>query len=86
MHEPAVWTVEIWDTIEDITPEIEIISLVNNSVILADGKFSASENGRAGKSLEHHGHFPIKKNLVGILGDGLNFHVQLLTTVGQPFT
>jgi hypothetical protein len=84
MHELSVRAMEPGDSIENIPPEIIIVSLFDDPVVFAKGEFCTPKHGRAGKFLEHHGHFPFKEDLVFALCDGRNIHPQLFTTLRQP--
>lgn len=72
--------------IEDIPPQIKIITLVDDPAILMKGEFGATVNGRAGPSPEHHLHLPFKENLIPLFHDRGDVHLKLLTSRGQSFT
>ena len=70
MHEFSVGTLEPGDAIKNITPEVVIVALFDDAVVCAKGEFCTAEHGGAGKFLEHHGHLPLKEDLVFVLGNG----------------
>jgi len=84
VQEVSVHAVEPGDRVEDIPPHIEIIPLVNDAVVLTDGQFGAAKNGRDRVLFKAHFHFPLEEHHIGFHHDGLDFHVQLFTTFGQP--
>ena len=84
MHEFSVRTLEPGDAIEDIAPEVVVVALLDDAMVFTKGEFCAAEHGRAGKFLEHHGHFPFKEDLVFVLGNGRNIHAQLFAALCQP--
>lgn len=83
VHEFSVRTMEPGDLIENISPEIVIISLSDDTMVLAKGEFGAAEHGRAGKLFEDHGHLPFHEDLILILRNGRNIHVQLFAALGE---
>ena len=83
MHEFSIRTMEPGDAIKNITPEIIIVSLHNNTVIFTKSELCASKHGRAGEFLKHHRHFPFKEYLIFVLCDRRNIHVQLFATLCQ---
>ncbi len=84
VHEFSVRMLEPGDAIENIAPEIVIVALFDDAVIFTKGEFCTAEHGRAGKFLEHHGHFPFKEDLVFVLRNGRNIHAQLFAALRQP--
>ena len=69
MHEFSVRTMEPGDLIEDIAPEIIVITLIDDAIVFTKGEFCAAEHGRAGKLLEDHGHLPFHEDLILCLGN-----------------
>lgn len=86
MHESSVGTLEPGDAIEDIAPEIVVVALFDDAMIVTKGEFCAPEHGCTGKFLEHHGHLPFKEDLAFVLGDRRNIHAQLFAAFRQPIT
>jgi hypothetical protein len=84
VHEFSVGTLEPWDAIEDIAPEIVIVSLFDDAVVFTECEFCAPEHWRTGKFFKHHGHLPFKEDLVFVLRDRRNIHAQLFATQCQP--
>lgn len=62
MHESSVDSLKTRDTVKNISPNIIIISLMNNAVIFTKGQFGGAIHWGAGKSLKHHDHDPFKEN------------------------
>jgi hypothetical protein len=62
-HEFPIGFAEQWNAIEDCPPEVEIISLMDNPVIFAEGELCAAIKGGAGPFLKGHHHFPLKENI-----------------------
>ena len=84
MQEVSVHAVEPGDRVENVSPHIEIIPLMDDTVVFTNGEFRAAKNGRDRVLFKAHFHFPLEEHHIGFHDDGLNFHVQLFTTFGQP--
>ena len=69
MHEFSIRTMEPGDAIKNITPEIVIVSLLDNTVIFTKCELRAPKHGCAGKFFKHHRHFPFEEYLVFVLCD-----------------
>ena len=83
MHEFSVRKLEPGDAVEDIAPEIIIVALLDDAVVVTKGELCAPEHGSAGKFFKYHGHFPFEEDLVFTLRDGRNIHAQLFATLCQ---
>lgn len=86
MHELAIHAVKPGDGIKDVSPQVEIISLVYDPLIGANRQFGAAINGSAWKVFEDHLHLPLEEDIVPLSGNGKDIHVQLLTARRQAFT
>jgi hypothetical protein len=84
MHEFPICAAERGNAIQNSTPKIKIIPLVNDPVIVTKSKFSASKQRGAWKFLEHHQHFPFQKDLTVIHDTREDIHIDLLATRGKP--
>ena len=84
MHEFSVGTMEPGDLIEDIAPEIVVIALIDDAIVFAKSELGTAEHGRAGKLLEDHGHLPFHEDLVFVLCDRRNIHVELFAALCEP--
>ena len=84
MHEFSVGTMEPGDLIEDIAPEVVIVALFDDAIVFTKGEFCTAEHGRAGKIIEDHGHLPFHEDLVFILCDRRNIHVELFAALREP--
>jgi hypothetical protein len=84
VHESSVHTAEPGDAVEDISPQIEIVPLMDNPVVIAESKLGAAIDGRAGESPEHHHHFPLKESIAPIHDNREDIHSELLAAFGEP--
>ena len=84
MHEFPVYPVESGDSVEDISPNVKIIPLMDDPVIIPKSQLGASIHRRAGEPLEHHHHLPLHKGLIRIHHNRYNVHIQLLAARRQP--
>jgi hypothetical protein len=85
-HKLAIGFFEIWDPIEDVTPHVKIIALVDDPTILMEDQLGAPIHRSIGIFIESHGHDPIKKNGIGFFGNGENFHLYPFTALGKALT
>lgn len=59
---------------------------MNDLIILIQSEFGASKDGGGRVFIEHHHHFPLKKDLPRVYGQGDDLHVQLFAAFGEPRT
>jgi hypothetical protein len=83
-HELPIWLAQWGDAIEDGSPDIEIIALVDDTVVLIKGKLCAAIHSVAGILLEAHHHYPIKKHIPPIHHNGEDVHIKLFAAFSQP--
>lgn len=83
-QEFTVTLAEVGNSVEDIPPQIKIIPLVDDAVILTDREFAAAKHRGAGILIEAHHHGPLQKCLIAFHDNRVDLHGQLLTAFGQP--
>ena len=66
---------EVRDTIEDIAPQVKVITLVDDVPILADGQLCATVKRGAGILVELHRHRPLHEDGTALLDDRVDIHV-----------
>jgi len=82
MHEITVNPVESGDIVENITPKIEIIPLMDDPTILTKIQLGAAIYRRAWPVFKYHLHLPLKENVGGILCYREDVHIELLAAPG----
>ena len=83
-QEFAVAFFEVRNPVEDIAPEVEVITLVDDAVIRSDRQLCATKEWRARVFIELHHHRPLHEHRVAVLHNGMDFHIQLPAAAGQP--
>lgn len=84
MHKPAVQTADSRNPIDNVSPKIKIIALVDDAVVLIKGQLRAAIDGRTGPISKHHLHLPLEENFWPLLDYRGDFHIKLLAAIGQP--
>ncbi len=72
---------EIRDAVEDISPQIKIIPLLDDPAILMKNELGAPIYRGGGIFVERHGHDPIHQDDVSILGDGKDLHFNAIAAL-----
>ena len=69
--------------VKNISPQVKIISLVDDALVLAEGELGAAIDRGGRVFFETHDHGPLHENDVGFHDHIVDFHVELLAALGQ---
>ena len=81
-QESTIDIFKIRNAVENITPQIKIIPLMNDPIIVSEGEFGTAMDGRTWILVEHHDHPPLEEYLARIHRNRQDIHVQLLASFG----
>lgn len=82
----AIHLAKVRDVVEDIAPQVIIVTLFLDQSFLAEHQLGRAIHGCVGVFFEHHGHNPIEDNHILILGNSQYLHLQLFRALCQPFS
>jgi hypothetical protein len=85
-YESPIWLSKVGDTVENISPKVEIVPLMNDLVILVQCELGTTIDRSGRVFVEHHYHLPIEKYLPRIHSYRFDLHVQLLASPGESRT
>jgi len=85
-QEPSIWPAEVRNAVKDIPPKIEIITLMDDAMIITEFQPGTAKYRCAGIFIETHDHLPLDEHHVAILKHVLDFHGQLLAAFCQAIT
>jgi hypothetical protein len=85
-QEFPVGVVKVGDAIEDIPPQIKIIPLMDDPVILTDGQLGAAEEWCGWIFIERQHHLPLEEDVTGFFDDREDLHVELPAAFYEPAT
>jgi len=84
VHKPPVETAESGDAVGNVAPQIEVIALLDDPAVVAEGELRAAVDGGTGPPSELHLHLPLQEDVTALHHHRADVHVDLLAAPGEP--